>query len=177
MSADYIEEELRIMEEDQQSPANVAAGIDIDDPISSLNLVPIESVTTGTSLADVVELLNRKNMGCVTVTDTKGDNTIGIFTERDILRKIVIKGLDLKKEIIDNYMTKSPELLTEDDPIAFALNRMSDGGYRHIPITRGGKVQFMLSVKDIVDQIALTYRKKILNLPPNLRQTTSQYGG
>ena len=177
MSADYIDEELQIMEEDQSNSANIAAGIDIDDPISSLSLVPIESVQTGTSLQDVIELLNQKNMGCVTITDSSADNTVGIFTERDILRRVIAKDLDLGKELIDNYMTKNPELLTEDDPIEFALNRMSDGGYRHIPITRNGKVKFMLSVKDIVDQIAFTYRKKILNLPPNLKQTTSQYGG
>jgi CBS domain-containing protein len=105
------------------------------------------------------------------------DETIGIFTERDLLRRVAGRGLDFSKEIIDDYMTKNPETLSEEDPIAFALNKMSDGGYRHVPITRNGKVKFMLSVRDIVDQISITYRKKVLNLPPDPRQQTTQYGG
>lgn len=173
---DYIEEEMQIMEENQQAETNIATGINIEDPISTLNLVAIESVKSGTSLADVIKLLNDKHMGCVTVVNKAGD-TVGIFTERDILRKIIANNVDLKLDKVDNYMTKKPEILSEEDPIAFALNRMSDGGFRHIPITRNGEVRFMLSIKDIVDQIALTYRKKILNLPPNLKQKTSQYGG
>ncbi|MBT6844049.1 MAG: CBS domain-containing protein [Candidatus Melainabacteria bacterium] len=175
-NSDYIDEEMQIMEENQQANANIAAGINIEDTISTLSLVPIESVKTSTSLADVIKLLNSKDMGCVTITNSSAD-TIGIFTERDILRKVIGKDLDLSTVTIDNYMTKNPEVLSEEDPIAFALNRMSDGGYRHIPITRNGKVGFMLSIKDIVDQIAQTYRKRVLNLPPNLKQTTSQYGG
>ena len=74
-------------------------------------------------------------------------------------------------------MTKDPETLSEEDPIAFALNKMSDGSYRHIPITKNGVVRFMLSVKDIVDEIAFINRKRVLNLPPDLKQKTSEYGG
>lgn len=179
MSPDYLEEELEIMEEaNQHSDAGeaVAAGIDIDDPIRVLNLSPIVSVNTGISLKEVIDLLNSKKMGCVTVLDKSGE-TVGIFTERDVLRKVIGKVNDLNSACVDDYMTVNPEVLSENDPIAFALNRMSSGGYRHIPITRNREVKFMLSVKDIVDQIALAYRKRVLNLPPDLKQQTSQYGG
>ncbi len=174
-SSDFVEEELKIMNEDTQS-ASIAASIDIEDPISVLQLENVISVKSGSSLKDVIEVLNKNHIGCVTVVNASAE-TIGIFTERDILRKIISKNLDLNKERIDQYMTPNPEMLSENDPIAFALNRMSAGGYRHIPITRNGDVKFMLSIKDIVDQIALTYRKKVLNLPPDLKQQTSQYGG
>ncbi len=177
MTSESIEEELKIMSEDScVGSGNIAAGIDIEDPIKVLQLDHVISVKTGTSLKAVVEILNGNHIGCVTVLDGSGA-TVGIFTERDILRKVIGKNLDLAKELIENYMTPSPEVLSEDDPIAFALNRMSSGGFRHIPITRNSEVKFMLSIKDIVDQIAITYRKKVLNLPPDLKQQTSQYGG
>ena len=79
---------------------------------------------------------------------------------------------------IKDFMTRNPQMLSEEDPIAFALNRMSDGSYRHIPVTKNGEVRYMLSVKDIVDQISLAYRDKVLNLPIELKQdSSSQYGG
>jgi CBS domain-containing protein len=172
---DFLEEELQIMDENSSSSGEIS-NFNIDDPISSLNLHEVITVKSGTSLFDVINMLNDNKIGATVVVDDK-NSALGIFTERDILRKVIAKDLDLKKEKIDNYMTKAPETLCENDPIAFALNKMSDGSYRHIPITRNGNVKFMLSVKDIVDEIAFIYRKRILNLPPDLNQQTSQYGG
>lgn len=179
MPPDNIDDELDIMEEnlkDQGDSQNIESGIRIEDPIKTLDLNPVISVKTGTSIRNVINVLNQNHIGCVTVVD-QNSQTIGIFTERDILRKIAGKGLDFDKEVVDSFMTRNPETLSENDPVAFALNKMSDGSYRHIPITRNKEVRFMLSVKDIVDQIAQAYRKKVLNLPPDLKQQVSEYGG
>lgn len=177
MTSESIEEELKIMtEESTASSGNITAGIDIEDPIKVLQLDHVISVNSKTSLKDVIDVLNKNHIGCVTIVDNSG-TTIGIFTERDILRKVISLNLDLTKETVDKYMTPNPETLSEDDPIAFALNRMSSGGFRHIPITRNNEVKFMLSIKDIVDQISIAHRKNVLNLPPDLKQQTSQYGG
>jgi CBS domain-containing protein len=174
---DSIEEELQIMDERSKSANSmISAGVDIEDPIRTLDLVPVVAANQNSSIKEVIELLLTKNIGCALIVDDL-DQTVGIFTERDILKKIILKDIDLSKTKIKEYMTKNPEVLSENDPIAFALNRMSDGSFRHIPITKNGKVQFMLSVKDIVDHIAFTYRKAVLNLPPNLRQASSEYGG
>lgn len=172
---DYIDEELERMQEDNGSNP-ISSAINIDDPIKVFDLENVISVPSGSSLKEVIEVLNSKQIGCVTIVDAK-ENTIGIFTERDALRKVIGKVKDLEKETVDKYMTQNPESLSENDPIAYALNKMSDGGYRHVPITRNGKVKFMLSIRDIVDQISITYRKKVLNLPPNPKQEITQYGG
>lgn len=176
MAPDYIDEEENIIEENSRENNQIEKGIEIEDPIKSLNLSPVISVQVGTTIRNVIKTLNENHIGCVTIKDSKG-KTIGIFTERDILRKIAGRGMDFDQEIVDSFMTPNPELLSEEDPIAFALNKMSAGSYRHIPITRNKEVKFMLSVKDIVDQIALTYRQKVLNLPPDLKQQVSEYGG
>lgn len=173
--ADFLEEEQNIMEENSSSTGEIS-NFNIDDPISSLTLNSVLTVKSGSSLNDVITMLNDNKIGATIIVDDKGV-ALGIFTERDILRRVIAKDIDLKKEKIDDYMTVSPETLSEDDPIAFALNKMSDGSYRHIPITRNGQVRFMLSVKDIVDEISFIYRKRVLNLPPDLNQKTSQYGG
>jgi CBS domain-containing protein len=173
--ADFLEEEQNIMEENSSSTGEIT-NFNIDDPISSLTLNNVLTVKSGSSLHDVITMLIDRKIGATVVVDDKGA-ALGIFTERDVLRRVIARDIDLKKEKIDAYMTASPETLSEDDPIAFALNKMSDGSYRHIPITRNGQVRFMLSVKDIVDEISFIYRKRVLNLPPDLKQKTSQYGG
>ena len=173
---DYEEEALQRMDERGTGTAAVATAVDVEDPIRVLDLESVIAIKSGANLKDVINTLNDKHIGCVTVLNAD-DETIGIFTERDVLRKIVGNNLDLTKEIVDNYMTKGPDVLSENDPIAFALNKMSDGGYRHVPITRNGKVKFMLSIRDIVDLISTTFRKKVMNLPPDPKQQTTQYGG
>lgn len=175
--SDFINEEQDIMNEQlQDSTCLIETGINIEDPIKSLDLNPVVSVVSGSKLSEVISLLQEKNFGCVTVIDS-AKKTIGIFTERDVLKKVVNKDVDLKNSVVDDYMTPHPQTLSENDPIAYALNKMSQGSYRHIPITRNDEVKFMLSVKNIVDQIAMTYRKKILNLPPDPNQKTTEYGG
>ena len=175
--ADYLEEELKIMEErSSDKNSTISAGVDINDPIKTLSLVPIVTAQDSTSLAEVIKIMNTVSIGCILLKDDTGAIS-GIFTERDLLCKVAVGEIDLKAVAVKDYMTKDPETLSSEDPIAFALNKMSDGSYRHIPVTKAGEVKYMLSVKDIVDQIAFTYRKSVLNLPPNPKQTTTEYGG
>lgn len=179
MVSDYIEEELMILDGDSNSliPSNISAAIDINDPIKVLNLDYIHTVSESTLLETAIAYMANNNKGCVGVIDTEG-HLIGIFTERDLLRRVVSKQVDLKKAFIRDYMTRNPQTLSEEDPIAFALNHMSDGSFRHIPIKKNEEVKYMLSVKDIVDQISLAYRDKVFNLPPRFRQESSgEYGG
>ena len=175
---DYLDEELQIMDElsSAQQKEALSAAIDIHDPIKDLQLAELISINEDSSIQEVIDLLNSKSMGCMVATDSSG-RTSGIFTERDVLRKIIGKDIDLKTAKLKDYMTPNPETLTIDDPIAFALNRMSDGSFRHIPIEENGSVKYMLSIKDVVDHIAFIYRQSVLNLPPNLKQTPTQYGG
>ena len=58
---------------------------------------------------------------------------VGIFTERDLMRRVVAAGIGLDRAI-EEVMTPDPETLGLDDGVAFALNRMSVGGFRNIPI-------------------------------------------
>jgi CBS domain-containing protein len=104
-------------------------------------------------------------MGCLLVED--GGKLIGIFTERDILTKLVGTGYDPGKVSVDGVMTRNPETLTPEDPIAFALQLMSVGGFRHVPLVDSeGRPVGILSVKDIVDYLAEHFPREILNIPP-----------
>jgi CBS domain-containing protein len=90
---------------------------------------------------------------------------VGIFTERDVLRRVVSVAVN-RERLVSEVMTPDPETLRPDDGIAFALNRMIVGGFRHIPILddKGGAA--MLSQRDVVAFIVSRIPKRVLNLPP-----------
>lgn len=105
------------------------------------------------SLADVLQVLKGNKVGCVIVTNEDGMMT-GIFSERDVVLKLNHHDLRLHETDISQLMTPKPQSAKLTTTLAFALNMMSQGGYRHIPIIDDeGCPIGIISVKDIVDYI------------------------
>ena len=104
---------------------------------------------------------------------------LGIFTERDIVQNIVGNRHNLEEAHIVDFMTKSPDTLHSDDPIAFALNKMISGGYRHIPIVdANNKPTGVIAMQDIINHLGNYFFDDIVNLPPTpLRDQTQREGG
>jgi len=125
------------------------------------------SVPATATLEQTVVLMQKNHIGCALVVDKDG-KLCGIFSERDLLNRVVGRPVDFKKATVREYMTPNPETLGPEDRIAWAMNRMHVGGYRHVPIVgRDGKPIGMLSVKDIVDFIVELFPSAVLNLPPD----------
>lgn len=166
---DELEEESRIIEERaKESTNNLEFALSINEPIEKMNYRDPVIISKNTKIAEAIDLFNKKDVGCVLVADENTGKLIGVFTERDVIRKLINKDYDLHAETIENYMTKRPDALYLTDPIAFALNRMAAGGYRHVPlIDKGKKPVGFLSVRDIVDHLADYYSNEVLNLPPS----------
>jgi CBS domain-containing protein len=135
------------------------------------------TVPPGTTIGDAARVMKEHRVGCVLVEGA--GKLVGIFTERDILTKLVGTGYDPAKVAVDDVMTRNPETLTPEDPIAFALQRMSVGGFRHVPLVDAdGRSVGILSVKDIVDYLAEHFPEEILNIPPEPgRQPRTPEGG
>ena len=124
-----------------------------------------EVVVSGrdTTATQAAKLMREHHVGCVLVVN--GERLAGILTERDLLLKM--EGAD-PNEPVARFMTPDPETLELDDPIVWALNRMSVGGYRHVPLVdRQGRPVGILSVKDIVHYIVALFPNEVLTLPPD----------
>jgi CBS domain-containing protein len=113
----------------------------------------------------------------VLVVDERG-RVGGIFTERDVLRKVAASGAGPSRPVSE-VMTPDPESLGLDDGIAFALNRMILGGFRHIPIVDdAGLPLAVLSLREVVAFIVSLLPSRVLNLPPEPRlEARSSDGG
>jgi len=148
------------------------------DPISSLGLSQPLTVEKGTSLANALNLLQGKKQNCLLIVDN--DVLVGILTERDILLKVTGKGFDLELVTVEEFMTYNPECLSPEDPLAYALNKMHVGGFRHVPVVDDNRhPKGLISITDIISTIADYFSREIINLPPldRLVDTTKQEGG
>jgi CBS domain-containing protein len=93
------------------------------------------------------------NIGCLLVTD-KDDRLVGIFTEHDILNRVIDQVEDLSTAHVSDYMTAEPIALTHDMPIAQALHEMSTHGFRHIPLVdEEQRPNGIISFRDVVRHI------------------------
>ena len=105
-------------------------------------------VPSDTTIAEAISILCEQHIGCVLVG--KPDDVQGIFSERDALLRIAHRYDAVSSRPIADFMTPEPETLDADAPIALALNKMSNGDYRHIPITRDGRVEGVISLRDVL---------------------------
>lgn len=126
---------------------------------------PAITCAIDTPISQGIFLMQTKRIGCVLVT-SRG-KLLGIFTERDVLKKILGVSFDLKTTPITEVMTVNPQALYEDDTIAYAMNFMDLGGYRHIPVVnRSYEPVGVVSVKDIVSYFVQFFADEVLSLPP-----------
>lgn len=105
------------------------------------------TVRSDCPVVEAVRAMEQNGFHCAVVID-EGDIR-GIFTERDALNKLAIEYTRVSARPVSEFMTANPETLDADAPVAFALNLMVVGGYRHLPIVRDGKLAGVVSVKHI----------------------------
>ena len=120
-------------------------------------------VDADTSVVGAVNAMNERHIGCVLVQ--QDGKLVGIFTERDLLRRVIFREGNRSWKV-SAVMTPDPETLPPSASVAFALNKMSVDGYRHIPIVGAlGQPIGILSVKDIVHFVVDFFPEAVLNLP------------
>jgi CBS domain-containing protein len=107
-----------------------------------------------------------------------GERLLGVITERDIVHRVLARGIDLGTEV-DVFMTREPDTLTPDSTLVEALELMERHGYRSVPlVTADGHIEGLVRQTDILAFVAEAFPQEILNLPPNPEQVaTTAEGG
>jgi CBS domain-containing protein len=109
-------------------------------------------VEPSTTVGQVLERLVERSIGCVLVVED--ERLVGIFTERDAVVRVGVAIDDVRDHAISEFMTPTPETVEIDAQIAYALQRMDVGGYRHLPVTSQGRVIGVISIRDILKYLA-----------------------
>jgi CBS domain-containing protein len=139
--------------------------------LSELSLGDPVLVEPETTVVAAVNAMNEHRIGCVLVQSA--GKLVGIFTERDVLTRVIFRDTNSTMTVA-SVMTKNPETLEETQTIACALNKMSVGGYRHIPIVKRGKPVGVVSIRDLVDFLVELFPENVLNVPPSPAQAIAK---
>jgi CBS domain-containing protein len=117
------------------------------------------------SVAKVVELMASRERGTALISD--GDRLQGIFTERDLLRRVVAEGRDPKATRVSDVMTEGPETLPDTANLAQAMRLLARARYRHVPVVdRANRPIGMVSSRHVIAFVSETFPKEVLNAPP-----------
>jgi len=108
----------------------------------------IATVDRKSTVLDAAKTMNQRRIGAVVVTD--GDRVIGIFTERDILNRVVAAGKDPKITPVGEVMTSPMACCRRDSHMAECKTVMSQKRIRHLPVVEEGKLYGMISAGDIL---------------------------
>ena len=99
------------------------------------------------SVRVAAQRMTAENCGSILVMD--GRRLLGIFTERDLLRRVVAAGLDVERTTVAEVMTADPDTIDADEPVAEVIRRMDEFGYRHLPVTELGRPVGVVSIRDL----------------------------
>jgi len=129
-----------------------------------LNTKPTQifSVTPSASVLDALKLMTEKNISALLIMEH--DELIGIFTERDYARKIILHGKSSIATPISEAMTTNPITVTPTDSIELCMELMTEKHIRHLPVATADKVVGMVSIGDVVKFIIADQKQTISQL-------------
>ncbi|MES2848661.1 MAG: CBS domain-containing protein [Bacteroidota bacterium] len=128
----------------------------------------IISVTGSTSVLDALKILSEKNIGALLVMEE--GKLVGIFSERDYARKIILKGKTSADTLIKDIMTENPFTIQPDDSIEVCMGIMSEKHIRHLPVVKDNTVAGMISIGDVVTAIIQSQKETIDHLKNYISQ-------
>ncbi len=122
----------------------------------------IISVAANASVFDAIKLMAERTIGSLLVMD--GDKLLGIVTERDYARKVIIKGRSSESTQVSEIMTADVCTAIPQDTVNNCMTIMSERKIRHLPVVDDGTVIGMISIGDLVQAIITDQKEEIEHL-------------
>ena len=120
------------------------------------------------SVKEAIDLMQKQRAGYIVIADNK--KCVGIFTETDVLRKVLEQKVDVNRPVRD-FMTPNPVCLKMEDSVGKAIETMGKYRLYHIPlVNEKGELVQVISVRTLIRFLAEFYPAEVLNLPPDPNQ-------
>ena len=100
------------------------------------------------TVAEATRLMTTSNIGIVAVLD--GDRLVGVFSERDVVRRVVERGRDPRRTQLSEVMTTELIVADADEDYQKAMSKMDRANVRHLPVVREGRLLSMISIRDLL---------------------------
>jgi CBS domain-containing protein len=137
---------------DRPAPQDKIERALMDDSVSVLRPARPVTIEPTASLREAIQTLLKHNVGALLVTGDKG-KLLGIFSERDVLMKVVGLRDHYEDLPVSLFMTEDPESVPQTAKLVFALHKMDAGDYRHLPVVDQGRATGVISVRDLLRYI------------------------
>lgn len=145
------------------------------DRVRNIERKPALSLPPTATVRQAIALMQSNRTGCVFVEEN--GELVGIFTERDLVKRVIVRGGDITA-IISSVMTPKPATAMVDESIGGAMRKMVQGGYRHLPVVdEHGRTCGRLSVREIVHYMVEHFPTAVYNLPPRPDQPPATQEG
>jgi len=109
---------------------------------------PLFHVAPASTVRDAARTMSKNKVGAIAVLDS--GKLVGIFSERDVLTRIVADGRNPDDTLVNSVMTKDIIVASPTDDINAALQKMQDCNCRHLPVVHGGRLVGMISIRDLL---------------------------
>jgi len=129
------------------------------------------TITPDEPVYNALQLMAEKNIGALVVV--KDGEVIGVISERDYARKIILRGKSSRETLVREIMTSPAICVTSDKTVEQCLSLMTDKHIRHLPVVDDGKLVGMVSVGDLVKSIIGSQRELIRQLENFIQEHSS----
>jgi predicted transcriptional regulator len=119
----------------------------------------IISVLPDVSVLSALQLMADKNIGSVMVME--GDNYLGLLTERDYARKVMLKGHSSTETLVREIMSTGLPRITPENSVETCMHMMSEGNIRYLPVFDNDHVCGIISINDVVTETILSQKEQI----------------
>ena len=106
------------------------------------------TVQRATMVSDAVRAMAAHNVGIVSVLE--GDKLVGVFSERDVVRRVVDRGLDPARTPVGDVMTTELVVADADEDYQAAMRKMDQANIRHLLVVSEGRILSMISIRDLM---------------------------
>jgi CBS domain-containing protein len=122
----------------------------------------IFSVAPTDSVLRAIEIMATRHVGALLVMNQEG--LLGIISERDYARKVILKNRSSHDTPVGDIMTKNPMTVSSDATVHHCMEMMTEGRFRHLPVVDKGRVVGILSIGDLVKAVIEDQSQKIEQL-------------
>jgi CBS domain-containing protein len=132
------------------------------------------------TVTEAADMMTKNNVGIVAVLE--GERLVGVFSERDVVQRVVARALESRQVRLEDVMTRDLLVADENEDYRTAMGKMNQANIRHLPIVRGGRFVSMLSIRDLmrVDLESLGQeiqfmREYLYHVPPEITRPREKH--
>jgi IMP dehydrogenase len=120
------------------------------------------TITPDITVLDALKQMAEKNIGSIVVLEN--GNYVGVLTERDYARKVILKGKSSTSTLVSEIMSTGLPRITPDNSLETCMQIMSENNIRYLPVFENDQLCGIISINDVIKETILTQKETIEHL-------------